>query len=198
MKTYSEIPAKKITIGFAMCGSFCTLSKALDQMQNLKKSGYNILPIMSFNVFNLDTKFGKANDFIERAEQISEKSVIHNITGAEPIGPKNMVDILVVAPCTGNTLAKFCNGITDTPVTMAIKSQLRIQKPVVIALASNDALGNSAQNLGKAINIKNVFFTPMSQDDPESKPNSLVAHFENLPETIDYALKNKQIEPIFT
>lgn len=198
MKTYSGISSEKTTIGFAMCGSFCTLSRALDQMQILKKSGYDILPIMSFNVFNLDTKFGKANDFIERAEQISGKSVIHNITGAEPIGPKNMADILVAAPCTGNTLAKFCNGITDTPVTMAIKSQLRIRKPVVIALASNDALGNSAQNLGKAINIKNVFFTPMSQDDPESKPNSLVAHFEKLPETIDYALKNKQIEPIFT
>ena len=187
---------KKITIGFAMCGSFCTLSRAIDEMQKLKDTGYDILPIMSFNVFNLDTKFGKANDFIERVEHISKKSIIHNIVGAEPIGPKELADIMLVAPCSGNTLAKFCNGITDTPVTMAIKSQLRIKRPVVIALASNDALGVSAQNLGKALNNKNIFFVPMSQDDPEKKPNSLVAHFDMIPQTIDFALKNKQIQPI--
>lgn len=187
---------KKITVGFAMCGSFCTLAKAIDQMQILKDKGYDILPIMSFNVFNLDTKFGKANDFIEKVEYISKKSIIHNIVGAEPIGPQKMADILVVAPCSGNTLAKFSHGITDTPVTMAIKSQLRIKRPVVIALASNDALGISAQNLGKALNFKNVFFVPMSQDSPEKKPNSLVAHLDMIPETIDLALQNKQIQPI--
>lgn len=187
---------KKITIAFAMCGSFCTLSRAIEQMQILKNLDYGILPIMSFNVFNLDTKFGRANDFIEQVEQISKKSIIHNIVGAEPIGPKEMADIVLVAPCSGNTLAKFCNGITDTPVTMAIKSQLRIKRPVVIALASNDALGISAQNLGKALNSKNIFFVPLSQDSPEKKPNSLVAHFELIPQTIELALQNKQIQPL--
>lgn len=187
---------KKPTIGFAMCGSFCTLSKAIDQMEKLKELGYGILPIMSFSVFNLDTKFGKANDFIERVERITKNSIIHNITGAEPIGPKNMADILVVAPCTGNTLAKFSGGITDTPVTMAIKSQLRIKKPVVIALASNDALGISAQNFGKALNFKNIFFVPLSQDSPKSKPCSLVADFDMIEKTVELALQNKQIQPI--
>ncbi len=186
----------KTTIAFAMTGSFCTLQKAIDEMKKLKESGYNILPIMSFNVFNLNTKFGKADDFINQVKKISGKDIIHEITTAEPIGPQNLADIVVVAPCTGNTLAKICHAITDTPVTMAVKSQLRVKKPVIIALASNDALGASAQNLGKALNTKNLFFVPVSQDDPEKKPNSLVSHFNLIPETIKTALNNIQIQPI--
>ena len=187
----------KITVGFAMCGSFCTLEKAIDQMEKLSQLGYDILPIMSFNVATLDTKFGKAKGFISRVENICGKSVISTITGAEPIGPQKLADIMLIAPCTGNTLAKLCRGITDTPVLMAIKSHLRIQRPVVIALATNDALGGSAKNIGKAMNTKHMYFVPMNQDDPQNKTTSLVAHFDLIPETIENALRNRQIQPLF-
>ncbi len=187
----------KITIGFAMCGSFCTLEKAINQMEKLVALGYDILPIMSFNVSSLDTKFGKASDFKNRIKNICGKSIISTIVEAEPIGPQKIADIIVVAPCTGNTLAKLCYGITDTPVLMALKSHLRIQRPVVIALATNDALGASAKNIGKAINTKNLYFVPMSQDDPENKPTSLVAYFDLIPESIESALQNHQIQPVF-
>lgn len=187
----------KITLGFAMCGSFCTLEKAIEQMEKLSQLGYDILPIMSFNVVSLDTKFGKAKDFINRVEQICGKPVINTIQGAEPIGPQKVADLMLVAPCTGNTLAKLCHGITDTPVLMAIKSHLRIQRPVVIALATNDALGASAKNIGKAMNTKNLYFAPMNQDDPQNKPTSLVAHFDLIPETIAQALEHHQIQPLF-
>lgn len=188
----------KLKIGFAMCGSFCTLSKCISEMQKLKDIGHDVFPIMSFNTFELDTKFGTANEFKNRIQNICEnKEIIHTIPQAEPIGPANLADVILIAPCTGNTLAKLCRGITDTPVTMAAKSQLRIRKPVVIALASNDALGASAQNIGKMLNAKNIYFVPMSQDDPEKKPNSLVAHFDLIPETIELALQNKQIQPVF-
>lgn len=188
---------KKIKIGFAMCGSFCTFSESIKQMQILKEKGHEILPIMSFNAYNLNTKFGNAKDFRKKIEKICEKSIISTIPDAEPIGPKKMVDIIAVCPCTGNTLAKLCASITDTPVTMAVKSQLRIKRPVVIALATNDALGGSAKNLGKMLNHKNIFFVPMHQDDYEKKPNSLVSNFNLLEDTINLALQNKQIQPIF-
>ncbi len=187
----------KVTVGFAMCGSFCTLGKAIDQMEKLCELGYDILPIMSFNVSNLDTKFGKAIDFRNRVGKICEKPIINTIVDAEPIGPQKMTDIMLVAPCTGNTLAKLCHGVTDTPVLMAVKSHLRIQRPVVLALATNDALGASAKNIGKAMNTKNIYFVPMSQDDFENKPTSLVAHFDLIPETISDALQNRQIQPVF-
>ena len=187
----------KLKIGFAMCGSFCTFSKSINKMQLLKEKGHEILPIMSFNAYSLDTKFGKSKDFQKKIEKICNKSIISTIPDAEPIGPQKMVDIIVVCPCTGNTLAKLCNSITDTPVTMAIKSQLRINRPVVIALATNDALGGSAKNLGKMLNHKNIFFVPMHQDNPEKKPNSLVANFDLLENTITLALNKKQIQPIF-
>ena len=151
--------SKRITIGFVMCGSFCTLSKAIDQMEVLSKLGYDILPIMSYNVFKFDTKFGKAADFISRVEKISGKKIINTIQDAEPIGPKKMADIILVAPCTGNTLAKLYCGITDTPALMAIKSNLRIKRPVVISLATNDALGASAKNIGKFLFCNCIFIT---------------------------------------
>lgn len=188
---------KHITIGFIMCGSFCTLSKAIEQMKILSNMGYNILPIMSYNVFKFDTKFGKASEFISEVEKISGKKIIHTIQEAEPLGPKKMVDIVLVAPCTGNTLAKLSCGITDTPALMAIKSNLRIRKPIVISLATNDALGASAKNIGKLLNTKNIYFVPLKQDDPQKKPLSLVANFDLIPETLEKALSKKQIQPIF-
>ncbi len=187
----------KGTVGFAMSGSFCTLEKAIDQMKKLRELDYDILPIMSFNVFNLDTKFGKASDFKNKVEGICGKPIISTIVDAEPIGPEKMADVMLIAPCTGNTAAKLCHAVTDTPVLMAAKSHLRIQRPVVITLATNDALGASAKNIGKLLNTKNIYFVPLSQDDPEKKPMSLVAHFNLIPETIDLALQNRQIQPVF-
>ena len=187
---------EKITLGYAMTGSFCTFDKSLREMARLSAMGYDILPVMSDNAYTTSTRFGKARDIVTRIEDIAGKSVIHTISGAEPIGPKAMCDILIVAPCTGNTLAKIALGITDTPVAMAVKSQLRIGAPVLIALASNDALGASAENLGKLLNRRNVYFVPLSQDDPVNKPNSLVAHFDLLPACVENALMGRQTQPV--
>lgn len=184
-------------IAFAMCGSYCTFSSVIPQVQLLKEKGYDITPIMSQNASTTDTRFGTAKDFIKQLEEISEKKLISTIKDAEPLGPKDMCDAMIIAPCTSNTLAKLCNGITDTSVTMAAKSLLRVGKPIIIALASNDALGISAQNLGKIINYKNIYLVPLSQDDVIKKPNSLVADFSKIPSAIELALKNKQIQPIF-
>ncbi len=184
------------TVGFAMCGSFCTFSKAIKQMQVLKELGCNVIPIMSFNAYTADTRFGKASEIIKKVEEISENEIIHTIAGAEPIGPKKMCDIILVAPCTGNTLGKLSLGITDTPVTMAVKSHLRINRPVALCIATNDGLGASAQNIGKLMNTKNIFFVPFSQDDCEKKPNSLVAHFDLVPEAVKAALSKAQLQPV--
>ena len=146
----------KLTFGFAMCGSFCTFSKAIEQMRFLAEQGYRILPIMSQNAYSTDTRFGKADDFVWEIEDICNHKVIKNIVEAEPIGPKKMVDLMIVAPCTGNTLAKLANGVTDTSVTMAVKSNLRISRPVLLTVATNDALSASAQNIGKLMNTKNI------------------------------------------
>ena len=184
------------TVGFAMCGSFCTLSKAVEQMEGLREQ-YNLLPIMSRNTYETDTRFGKAHDFIDKAESICGRKVLHTIPEAEPIGPKGLVDVMAVCPCTGNTLSKLALGITDTPVTMAVKSALRIGLPVVLCLASNDALGASGQNAARLLNTKNIYFVPMKQDDPEKKPFSLVADFSLLKETIHAALEGRQLQPVF-
>lgn len=188
---------EKITLGYAMTGSFCTFDKSIKEMSRLAAQGYDILPVMSENAYSTSTRFGKAHDLVTRVEDIAHKSVIHTVTGAEPIGPKHMCDILLVAPCTGNTLSKIALGITDTPVTMAVKSQLRIGAPVVLCVASNDALGASAENIGKLLNRKNVYFVPLSQDDPENKPNSLVSHFDMIPLCVEKALRGEQQQPIF-
>lgn len=187
----------KQTFGFAMCGSFCTFSKALEQLHKIVESGYGVIPIMSYNAYNTDTRFGKADDFIWEIEDTCNHKIIKNIVEAEPVGPKKMVDLMIVAPCTGNTLAKLANGITDTPVTMAVKSNLRTESPVLIALATNDALAASAQNIGRLINDKNIYFVPMAQDDPEKKPHSLVANFDLLFPAALAALEKKQLQPIF-
>lgn len=184
-------------IGFAMCGSFCTFQPALEQLHRLAEEGHSLLPIMSYNASSTDTRFGRASDFIWELEDTCGKKVIKTIPDAEPIGPKHMVDLMVVAPCTGNTLAKLACGITDTPVTMAVKSSLRIGMPVVLALATNDALAASAQNLGRLLNVKNVYFVPLRQDDPEKKPVSLVCDFSKLLPTCEAALQGKQYQPVF-
>ena len=187
----------KITLGYALTGSFCTFDKSIREMSGLASMGYDILPIMSENAYSTTSRFGKARDFVSRIEDICSKSVIHTISAAEPIGPKSMCDALIVAPCTGNTLSKLALGVTDTPVCMAVKSQLRIGAPVLLAPATNDALGASAENIGKLLNRKNVFFVPMHQDDPERKPNSMVSRFELIPECVAMALEKRQLQPVF-
>ncbi len=185
-----------VRVGFAMCGSFCTFSKALEQMEKLVSLGYEVIPIMSFNACTTDTRFGKAEDICHTIESLCNRKIIGSIKDAEPIGPKKMTDIMLVAPCTGNTAAKLANAITDTPVTMAVKSHLRQAKPVVICIASNDALGASAQNIGKLMNTRHYYFVPFTQDNPLQKPNSLVADFSLIPGTIGLALQEKQIQPV--
>lgn len=185
------------TLVFAMCGSFCTFENALQQMERLRKR-YEILPVMSENAYSTDTRFGTAESFRQRVEAICGGKIIHTITGAEPIGPKHLADAVVVMPCTGNTAAKIANAVTDTSVTMAVKSALRVSMPIVLALATNDALGASFKNIGTLMNTKNVFFVPVGQDDPVKKPTSLVAHFDRVEETLESAFDGKQLHPVLS
>ncbi|MBQ8001149.1 MAG: dipicolinate synthase subunit B [Ruminococcus sp.] len=185
-----------VTVGYALCGSFCTFSKTIPQIKELVSRGYKVLPIMSETAYTTDTRFGKAEEFISEIERITENKIIHTISGAEPIGPKKMCDLLVIAPCTGNTLSKLTNGVTDTAVTMAAKSHLRIKRPVLLCIATNDGLGASAQNIGRLLNTRNFYFVPFGQDDPATKPNSLVARFELIPDCVESALECKQYQPV--
>lgn len=185
-----------LTVGFALCGSFCTFSSVIDEMESLKNKGYEIVPIMSFNAYLTDTRFGKAEEHIERIENICKRKIIASIPDAEPIGPKKMLDILLIEPCTGNTIAKLANGITDTPVTLAAKSHLRNNRPLLIAISTNDALSGSAGNIGKLINTNNVFFVPFRQDSPDGKPRSMIADFSKTEEAILKAVKKEQLQPI--
>lgn len=187
---------KNIKIGFALTGSFCTFSKTLEQMEKLVNLEAEVIPIMSYNSYSLDTKFGKASDHINRIKQITGKDIIHTIQDAEPIGPKKMTDIMIICPCSGNTIAKLANGITDTPVVMAAKSHLRNQKPLVIAISTNDALSGSAENIGKLLNRKHYYFVPFRQDNPITKPNSLVFDPNMIVDTLEKALEEEQIQPI--
>ena len=184
------------TLGYCLCGSFCTFSKTIPQIKELVNRGYRVLPIMSETAYSTDTRFGKAEEFVAEIESITGSKVIHTISGAEPIGPQKMCDLLIVAPCTGNTLAKLANGVTDTAVAMAVKSHLRIKRPVLLCIATNDGLGASAQNIGKLLNTKDIYFVPFSQDDPKNKPNSLVADFESIPKAVRYALDKRQVQPV--
>jgi len=186
-----------ITVGFALCGSFCTFDKVIKEIEFLIKKNFNVIPIMSYEASGTDTRFGKATDFINKLERITNNKVIKTISDAEPIGPKKLLDILIVAPCTGNTLGKLANGIFDTPVTLSVKSHLRNQRPVLIGVSTNDALGASAKNIGILMNVKNIFFVPMSQDDCKTKPNSIVAEFDYIYDSMLYALKKEQIQPIY-
>lgn len=187
---------KDLKIGFALTGSFCTFSKTIPVIKELVKEGAEVLPIMSYNAYELDTKFGKAKDFISQIEEITGKEIIHTIQGAEPIGPKHLTDIMIIAPATGNTIAKLANGITDTPVTMAAKSHLRNENPIIIAISTNDALSGSAKNIGTLLNRKHYYFVPFRQDNTITKPRSIVFDETYITKTIESALNMEQIEPI--
>lgn len=192
------MPDIKIRAGFCLTGSFCTFSRAIEQMRSLKNSGFDLLPIMSYNAGSTDTRFGTAKQHIETITNICGRPPIMTINDAEPIGPKNMTDIMIIAPCTGNTLAKLARSITDTPVTMAVKSHLRAEKPVLIALSTNDALAGSFKNIGELMNLKHYYFVPFSQDDYIKKPNSLSADFTLIESAALLALKDKQIQPLIS
>ena len=184
-----------MNIGFAMCGSFCTFSKVFPVMEALAKE-HTIYPIFSFVSASTDSRFGNAADFLERAEAICGRKVIKTIAEAEPIGPKKLLDMLVIAPCTGNTLAKLSHSIADTPVTMAAKSHLRNSRPVLVAVSTNDGLAGAAENIGRLMARKHYYFIPYGQDDPEKKPTSLVAHFELIPQAVEFAAQGKQMQPL--
>lgn len=183
-------------IGFAVTGSFCMHKKILKLIKTLKAKGYNILPIVSQTVYYTDTRFGKSKDFIAEIENVTENEVIKSVVEAEPIGPKSLIDILIVAPCTGNTLSKISNAVTDNAVTMAVKSHLRQNKPVLIGVSSNDALGKNSENLGKLINAKNIYFIPFGQDDYINKPNSLISDWTLTEKAMLEAEKGRQLQPI--
>lgn len=187
---------KDLNIGFAITGSYCTLKETIPYIKSLIDEGANVIPIMSRAVFNEDTRFGKAKDWINAIEEICSNKIIATITDAEPIGPQKLLDILIIAPCTGNTLAKLANGITDTPVLMAAKAHLRNRRPVILAISTNDGLSMNAKNLGIILNTKNIYLVPFGQDSPDTKANSLVAHFPLIKETIISGLKGEQIQPI--
>ena len=189
-----EVKNKKI--GFVLTGSFCTFKKTIPQIKKLKVFGADIIPIMSFNSYNLDTKFGKAKDYIKEIEEICEKKILHTIQDAEPIGPKHLTDIMIVAPASGNTMSKLACDIIDTPATMAVKSHLRNNSPVVIAPSTNNGLGANMVSIAKLIKRKNYYFVPFRQDNPLTKPRSIVFDPEYIVKTAELALDGEQIEPI--
>lgn len=184
-----------MNVGFALCGSFCTFSKVFPVMEILAKS-HNVIPIFSPAAYTTDTRFGTAQSHIRKAADICGKDPLFSISQVEPIGPKKLLDALIIAPCTGNTLAKLSHGIADTSVTMAAKSHLRNGRPVIVAVSTNDALSTAAENIGRLLSRKNYFFVPFSQDDPPGKPTSMVADFEKIPQALDAALSGKQLSQI--
>ncbi len=187
-----------LRIGAAVCGSFCTFSRVFRVLSELTAAGCDITPIMSDAAYTTDTRFGRAQEHAARLFDITGKTVLHDIATTEPIGPKKMFDVLLVAPCTGNTLAKLAAGIVDTPVCMAVKSHLRSQRPVVIAVSTNDALAGASKNIGILRNYKHFYFVPVFQDDPVNKPFSMISDFSRIPQTIEAALDGIQIQPMLT
>lgn len=184
------------TIGFAVCGSFCTHAKAMGALEQIRARWHNIVPIVSECTAATDTRFGNAHDLMREMERICDRRVISSIQGAEPIGPKQLLDLLIIAPCTGNTLGKLAAGITDTSVTMAAKAHLRNGRPVLIALSTNDGLSTSASSIGELLCRKHVYFVPFGQDDPLHKPTSLVANFDLVADAAQAALEERQIQPV--
>jgi dipicolinate synthase subunit B len=187
---------KNTTIGFAITGSFCTFSTILEILKELKEEFFDIIPIFSFNVAKQDTRFFSASEFRKQVVEITGKQPVDTLQLAEPLGPSGKIDVMVVAPCTGNTLAKIANAITDTPVLMAVKSHLRNNKPVVLAISTNDALGLNLKNIGILLATKNIYFVPFNQDNPIGKPNSLSADYTLISKTIMEAKQGRQIQPI--
>ena len=184
-----------MTIGIDMCGSFCTYADVFPVMQALAKD-HTVIPIFSQCAYSVDSRFGTAQEHIRLAAEICGSMPIHTIEGAEPIGPKKLLDALIIAPCTGNTLAKLAHSIADTPVTMAAKSHLRNGRPVIVAVSTNDALAGAAENIGKLLARKNYYFVPFGQDDAQKKPTSMVADFTKIPQTLAFALAGQQMQPI--
>lgn len=187
---------EKLRFAYALTGSFCTFERSLRQIENLVNRGIEVLPIMSYNAYSTDTRFGKASYFIERIEEMTGNRIISTLVDAEPIGPKDLADLMIVLPCTGTTISKLKNGIYDTPVTLAVKSHLRNQKNVLIGVSTNDSLSNTAKNIGELMNYKHYYFIPMQQDNPEKKPFSIVCDFERLYEAAEEALKGRQLQPM--
>ena len=184
-----------MTIGFAMCGSFCTFSQVFPVMELLSRD-YTLIPIFSEVSYSIDSRFGYARDHIRAAVEICGQEPLHTIPQVEPIGPKKLLDALIIAPCTGNTLAKLAHSIADGPVTMAAKSHLRNGRPVIVAVSTNDALAGAAENIGKLMVRKNIYFVPFGQDDPIKKPTSMVADFSRIPQALEAALEGRQIQPL--
>lgn len=182
-------------IGFCITGSYCTFGKIIPELEKLVDK-YDVFPVFSFNVANTDTRFYKAEEFYYDIKRITGKTPITTIPGAEPFGPSKIMDLMVIAPCSGNTLAKLNNAVTDTPVLMAVKAHLRNNRPALLAVSTNDGLSANGKNIGEMMNKKNIFFVPFSQDNYVSKPNSLVAHYDLLCPAVEAALENKQIQPI--
>lgn len=187
---------KRKRIGLAITGSHCNFNKIIGAVQQLADNGNYILPIVSPAVAATDTRFGLASTWLEKIQSITNNAVIDTIAGAEPVGPKLNLDVVIIAPCTGNTLAKLANSITDTAVLMAVKAQLRNEKPVVVAIATNDGLAGSAKNIGLLLDKKNVYFVPFGQDNPRGKPRSLVANMDLIIQTASEAMNGRQIQPI--
>ena len=185
-----------IRVGFAFCGSFCTYHQAMTALEKVHARYGDVTPIVSETSAATDSRFGPAHEYMREMERICGKRVVDTIPKAEPIGPKHLLDVLVICPCTGNTLAKLANGITDTTVTMAAKAHLRNGAPVVLCLATNDGLAASAKNIGTLLDKKNVYFVPFGQDDPVEKPTSLVADFSRVNDAIDAALRGEQLQPL--
>ena len=187
---------KGVKIGFGMSGSFCTFEKAFSAVEALKDAGAELIPIMSENAASIDTRFGTAEENVKKLSELCGREVIRSIADAEPIGPKGLCDIMIAAPCTANTLAKLALGITDGSLTMAVKSHLRNQRPVLIAVSTNDALAGCAKNIGILQNYRNYYFVPYSQDDHEKKPNSMVADFTLIPRAAELALQGIELQPV--
>lgn len=185
-----------MTIGFAICGSFCTFRHIPAELERLKSAGYRILPIFSQIAYTTDTRFGRASEFIETVETICGEKSIHTISGAEPIGPQKLLDALIIAPCTGNTLAKLACGITDSPVTMAAKAHLRNERPLILAVSTNDGLGLNARNIGTLSAARHIYFVPFGQDDAKAKTKSLVSDMTQILPTLEAALNGKQLQPL--
>jgi dipicolinate synthase subunit B len=184
-----------MNLGFALCGSFCTFSEVFPVMEELAKN-HTVIPIFSFASASIDSRFGRAAEHLQLAEKICGSRPLQSIAEVEPIGPKKLLDALIIAPCTGNTLAKLAHSIADTPVTMAAKSHLRNARPVIVAISTNDALAGAAENIGKLLARKNYYFVPFRQDDAFKKPTSIVADFTQIPQTLEAALEGKQIQPV--
>ncbi len=184
----------KPKVGIAITGSFCTFRRVLEVLKTL--ADYDLVPIMSAASVSCDTRFGSSREFVEEVEEICGKKVLSTLQQVEPLGPKRVLDALAILPCTGNTLGKLANGIADSPVTFACKAHLRNGRPVILGISTNDGLSGSGENIGKLMGRKHFYFIPFGQDDPEGKPYSLVAHMERLPQTLEWALRGEQIQPM--